>query len=145
MSKTKTKTSTHTNTVGKRIDELKRHLRYTERAFATLIGISGPGLSKITSGKSKPGFEVLRAILEKTKVSNDWLMKGKGEMFPPKNPEANARVLGMVTDLEFISLPLIDAKAVASFSDNIWQDLAYASTLRSYPILKQSGANYNKA
>lgn len=51
-------------------------------------GIKQATMSNIVAGRmSKPSFEVLLSIVETTNVSADWLLTGRGEMFPTSKDE----------------------------------------------------------
>ncbi len=137
------------STIGERIEALRKHLNISDRKFAVLIGVSPAAIAKITKGTSKPGFDVLDNILMKTKVSNDWLMRDEGPMFLDDRDilaeESGAKMVGRLSDMEIIELPMIDAKAAASFTDNIYQDLSQVATLKKYPVLKVFGHSYENA
>lgn len=66
-------------------------MKLSANAFAGTLGKSSSTINFILKGETKPGFELLEAILEKyPQVSATWLVKGEGEMFTPSAPAASA-------------------------------------------------------
>ena len=54
----------------------------TQQTFAQSIGMSPASLSSIFNGRTKPTINIVEAIKNKIpKISTDWLMFGKGEMY----------------------------------------------------------------
>ncbi len=50
--------------------------------FAEIIGVQRSSISHILSGRNKPSFDVISAIILKfPKLSPDWLLLGSGEMY----------------------------------------------------------------
>ena len=52
------------------------------KQFARESGMAYPSLRDYYSGLRKPGFDAIAAIVAFTGVSADWLLLGKGSMFP---------------------------------------------------------------
>ena len=68
--------------IGSRINELMFRLEKNQSTFAKAIGTSQTAIYNTVHGKTKPRYEFIEAILVTfPKVSRDWLMEGKGEMF----------------------------------------------------------------
>lgn len=66
--------------IGERIKEYRSYKGWTHAQLAEIIGISGSAFSHIESGKSKPGSEILEALIAKTSIHPFWLMTGLGAM-----------------------------------------------------------------
>jgi transcriptional regulator with XRE-family HTH domain len=71
--------------IGSRINELMFRLEKNQSSFAKAIGTSQTAIYNTVHGKTKPRYEFIEAVLVAfPKVSRDWLMEGKGEMFLSK-------------------------------------------------------------
>ena len=54
----------------------------SQQTFALSIGMSPASLSSIFNGRTKPTLNIVEAIKNKIpKISTDWLLFGKGEMY----------------------------------------------------------------
>lgn len=51
----------------------------SQRAFADRIGITGPSVALLESGKNKPSEQTIRAICREFKISRTWLETGEGD------------------------------------------------------------------
>jgi phage repressor protein C with HTH and peptisase S24 domain len=141
--------------ISKRIEELMKALGLVKNSFAIKLGITPQGLGAIINGRNQPGYDVLRAILTETDVNSEWLFTGKGEMFvdkagtivsePPEPYLVTGRLLGKMEDQDTIILPLLDAKAAASFMENIYGSMVHLETGKTYRVIKIPGRNYNNA
>jgi len=50
--------------------------------FADIIGVQRSAISHILSGRNKPSFDLIQKILSKfPRVSSEWLLMGRGEMY----------------------------------------------------------------
>jgi phage repressor protein C with HTH and peptisase S24 domain len=58
---------------------------------------------------------------------------------------AKEKLIELYQDYELLELPMIDASAVAGYSDNIGQNLNKDVTNKKYPIIKMSNINYTNA
>ena len=72
------------NSVNERIKEIANQLyRSNVNELCRSCNIKQATMSNIVAGRmSKPSFEVLLSIIETTNISADWLLTGRGEMFP---------------------------------------------------------------
>lgn len=67
-------------TISDRIKELRTALALSQTEFAYQTGISHSLLTKIEAGDNPPTNKVIRKILEKWNVTEQWLSHGKGEL-----------------------------------------------------------------
>ena len=68
--------------IGLRINELMFRLEKNQSSFAESLGTSQTNVRNVIKGLVKPKYEFIESILLAfPKVSRDWLMEGKGEMF----------------------------------------------------------------
>lgn len=72
----------HENAIGERMAELIEKLKLNPSQFAKAIGKPRGSVQVLLNGRSKPGFEILTAILEAfPDVNPNWLMMGNGDVF----------------------------------------------------------------
>lgn len=67
--------------IGRRILEVRRHLRLRQQGFADTLDISPSYLSAIESGKGKPTIGFFYTLSATHKVSLDYLFHGIGDTF----------------------------------------------------------------
>ncbi len=67
--------------LNKRIVELMIKTGHSKSTFARELDVSLPLITHITTGRNKPGVELIQRILQRfTEVSPDWLLNGQGDM-----------------------------------------------------------------
>lgn len=65
-----------------RIDQIMKKEALTSTRFAEEIGIQRAAVSHILTGRNNPSLDVVTKILHRfPRVSSDWLLFGKGEMY----------------------------------------------------------------
>ncbi|CAG1021897.1 hypothetical protein DOJK_01319 [Patescibacteria group bacterium] len=69
------------NTAGVRIRTYRKSTGMSQQKLATLLGFSQGYIGDIEAGRSEPSFNFLSILTEKTNVSSDWILTGKGEMY----------------------------------------------------------------
>ena len=71
--------------INKRIIELMVRLGLHKASFARELDVSLPLITHITTGRNKPGLELLQRIMTRFEdINPDWLLLGKGEMYRQK-------------------------------------------------------------
>jgi|Deesub1362B_J571_1020462.scaffolds.fasta_scaffold00015_177 transcriptional regulator with XRE-family HTH domain len=70
--------------IGSRIREVRKEKKLTQVEFAELFDITQDKLSKYETGMVCAPIELLLKISEKFKISLNWLLKGKGDKYTPK-------------------------------------------------------------
>lgn len=77
------------NSVNERIKEIANFLyKGNVNELCRNCDIKQATMSNIVAGRmSKPSFEILLSIVETTNVSAEWLLTGRGEMFPTSTEE----------------------------------------------------------
>src|SRR3979409_114064 len=69
------------NNISERVIQLMVHLGHNKSSFAKALDISLPVLTHITTGRNRPGLDMIQKILlHDETVSPDWLLLGKGEI-----------------------------------------------------------------
>ncbi len=66
--------------IGKRINQVRAHLRIQQNEMAQKIGITNAHLSEIEKGKSSPSVEVVLKITKAFNISLEFLFLGRGKM-----------------------------------------------------------------
>lgn len=94
--------------LNKRIIELMVRLELTKSSFAKALDISLPLITHITTGRNKPGLDIIQKILVNFKqISPEWLLLGNGSMYietPKKQDftEINMRIVRLSATLDRI-------------------------------------------
>lgn len=74
--------------LNQRIIQLMVRLEHSKSSFAKALDVSLPLMTHITSGRNKPGLDLLQRILTQyEQVNPDWLLLGSGDMFRKKAPK----------------------------------------------------------
>ncbi len=67
--------------LNKRIVEIMVRFNHTKSSLATELGVSLPLITHITTGRNKPGIELLQRVLQRFKdIDPIWLLLGEGNM-----------------------------------------------------------------
>lgn len=67
--------------IGKRIKEIRKHLRITQKEMASELNMSACYLSEIEGGKGNPGHTFFYQLSTRYHVNLNYLFHGDGEMF----------------------------------------------------------------
>lgn len=88
-----------------RILEIMGYLKLTKAEFAQKLGISSAVLSHISSGRNKPGLDIVLAILTQySQVSADWLLLGNGAMIREnENREGLDQMLKLIDEVKLLN------------------------------------------
>jgi transcriptional regulator with XRE-family HTH domain len=71
--------------LNKRVLSVMEAKQLTRSGFSAALEVSLPVLTHISSGRNKPGLELIQKILTTfSEVDPDWLLLGKGQMFRKK-------------------------------------------------------------
>ena len=90
---------------GNRLRVIREKLGLKQKDFAMRIDKTPAFLSEIETGKSNPGFSVLRKIAETFNINLNYLMFGEGEVFRGSFGEAGAeRQVYGIDDEKFIEM-----------------------------------------
>lgn len=68
------------NTIGKRINYIRKEAKLRKNKFALEIGISPSYVSQIELGKKYPSDHIIKFICFRFNVNEDWLTEGTGEI-----------------------------------------------------------------
>lgn len=99
-----------------RVKEAILTTRLNLKQFAREINMAYPTLRDYFSGLRKPGFDALASIASYTGVSAEWLLLGKGVMFPhdltPMNT-VDEKLLGVIVRQVALASAELDGEMVA--------------------------------
>ncbi len=74
------------STINQRVLKVMDSKQLSRSAFANILETSLPVLTHISSGRNKPGLELIQRLIEKfPDISPDWLLTGTGSMLRQKN------------------------------------------------------------
>jgi transcriptional regulator with XRE-family HTH domain len=68
---------------GLRVRAVRKIMGLSQQKFAKKIGVSGPFMSEIETGKYKPGYDFFYNMMTRLNVNINYLMLGEGPMFNP--------------------------------------------------------------
>lgn len=108
--------------INKRVMNLLEAYGYTKSQFALELGISLSIVTHISTGRNKPGLELIQKVLTHFKDLNpDWLLLGEGEM--KREKPKNIDITSELADLKVVSTEL------TGLQDGINQTLNYHKIL----------------
>ncbi len=97
------------------------------KQFARESGMAYPSLRDYHGGLRKPGFEAIATLLRFTGVSADWLILGKGVMFPEEMGEpANVDEELMAHIAQKVATAVDEDEAPANAADRDEEDYLYS-------------------
>lgn len=68
------------NTLGERLNYVRKKKGYTQDSLAESIGVSRGVIFNLEKNKTEPQAIVINAICQTLKINKDWLINGAGEM-----------------------------------------------------------------
>jgi transcriptional regulator with XRE-family HTH domain len=74
----------------KRMLSIRKQKNLNQNKFSKLINVTSCYISMVELGKRNPSVNFIMSVLKATQVSADWLLLGKGSMYPQikeKKPE----------------------------------------------------------
>ncbi|MEN8216908.1 MAG: helix-turn-helix domain-containing protein [Pseudomonadota bacterium] len=80
--------------IGKRVLSIRKKKNLNQKQLSELASVTQSYLTVIERGKKKPSLNFVMSILKATKVSADWLLMGKGSMYPQIKGE-NQKIKGI--------------------------------------------------
>ncbi len=70
--------------MNERLRQLRKELGLTQQEFADKLGIPRNNIAGYETGKRSPSDAAVSLICKEFGVNEEWLRRGKGEMFAPK-------------------------------------------------------------
>jgi transcriptional regulator with XRE-family HTH domain len=68
--------------IGKRVLSIRKQKNLKQKNFCKLIGVTQSYLSVVEHDKQMPSLVFIMSVLKATKVNGDWLLTGRGSMYP---------------------------------------------------------------
>lgn len=97
--------------LNKRIVEIMVRFNHSKSSLALELGVSLPLITHITTGRNKPGIELLQRVLQRFPDINPiWLLLGEGEM--QKEPEKAIDTTPVLIKLSNLNLLISNALEV---------------------------------
>ena len=89
--------------LNKRIVEIMVRFNHSKSSLALELGVSLPLITHITTGRNKPGIELLQRVLQRFPDINPlWLLLGEGEM--QKEPEKTIDTTSVLVKLSNLNV-----------------------------------------
>jgi hypothetical protein len=87
--------------LNKRIVEIMVRFNHSKSSLATELGVSLPLITHITTGRNKPGIELLQRVMQRfPDIDPLWLFLGEGVMMKPAPKQVDlSPVLSKMNDL----------------------------------------------
>ena len=79
--------------IGKRIKEIRESKKLSQKDFGEEIGVSRDVISNIEYGRVEAKENMIKLILLKFNISEDWLRNGIGKMFNPYDGDSELEYL----------------------------------------------------
>ena len=67
--------------IGKRLQEFRKKLGFTQKEFAKMFGVSEITMRRYEIGKVKPDIDFILELRNRFNLNINWLLTGEGEMF----------------------------------------------------------------
>jgi transcriptional regulator with XRE-family HTH domain len=118
--------------INKRVMYLLDVYGYTKSQFALELGISLSILTHISSGRNKPGLDMIQRILTHFKDLNpDWLILGTGDL--KREKQKNIDISGELGQLKLVSIELSSLQEsihqVLNYHKILYDEVSYLHTL----------------
>jgi transcriptional regulator with XRE-family HTH domain len=89
-----------TETISQRIKLLREALDISQREFSKLLSLSAGYISGVEINSRPVNDRLVKQIVSEFGVNEEWLLKGRGQMFSKKNTDdRSARLLALFNDL----------------------------------------------
>lgn len=131
--------------LNKRVLSIMERKQMTRSGFATALDISLPVLTHISSGRNKPGLDLITKILSRfPEISPDWLLLGEGEMHRQVDQlvdfKAEIDLLeGLKKELQAQEQHLLQ---VLQYHQLLLKEISYLGDLDALLQRNRQGANY---
>ncbi len=85
------------NTLGERLNYVRKKNGYTQDSLAKTIGVSRGVIFNLEKNKTEPQAIVINAICQTLKINKNWLINGIGDM--ENNSKQSAKILAELYDV----------------------------------------------
>lgn len=87
------------NTLGERLNYVRKKNGYTQDSLAKTIGVSRGVIFNLEKNKTEPQAIVINAICQTLKINKNWLINGIGDMENSSNISQSAKILAELYDV----------------------------------------------
>lgn len=87
------------NTLGERLNYVRKRKGYTQDSLAQSIGVSRGVIFNLEKNKTEPQTIVINAICQTLKINKEWLINGIGEMEDTNEASESAKILAELYDV----------------------------------------------
>lgn len=87
------------NTLGDRLNYVRKKNGYTQDSLAELIGVSRGVIFNLEKNKTEPQTIVINAICQILKINKEWLLYGSGEMEDTSEASQSTKILAELYDV----------------------------------------------
>jgi DNA-binding XRE family transcriptional regulator len=118
--------------LNKRIIEVMVRTEHSKSSFATTLGVSLPLITHITTGRNKPGLDIIQKLLTHfEQISPDWLLLGLGEMYRQKAKQKDyTAVIAKINDLfEEISALKQSQQAIVQYHKILFDEIKHLAEM----------------
>ncbi|MFA6260048.1 MAG: helix-turn-helix transcriptional regulator [Bacteroidia bacterium] len=118
--------------INKRIIEFMIKSGHSKSTFARELGVSLPLITHITSGRNKPGLELLQRMLQAfTTLNPDWLLNGEGSMYreQAKTIDLSMELARLNQLKEQITSPLDSLQTITTYHKLLMDELLHLQEL----------------
>ena len=133
--------------LNKRVLSVMEAMKLSKSSFALALDISLPVLTHISSGRNKPGLELIQKVLSNfPSISPDWLVLGKGNMYREEQKSIDLSMeLTALQDLnKKIPQMASSASQIANYHAILLKEILYLNDLAPYLRSIQSNSSYFK-
>nr|MBC7612360.1 helix-turn-helix transcriptional regulator [Pseudopedobacter sp.] len=123
--------------INKRVLSVMDKKNLSRTAFASVLDVSLPVLTHISSGRNKPGLELIQKVLIHFKdIDPDWLVLGHGDMLRKRTEKPDLikeikEINSLKVDLDQISL---NSKQVIDYNAILLKEVSYLYELNQYML-----------
>ncbi len=131
--------------LNKRVLSVMEAMKLSKSSFALALDISLPVLTHISSGRNKPGLELIQKVLSNfPSISPDWLVLGKGNMYREQQKSIDLSMeLTALQDLnKKIPQMASSASQIANYHAILLKEILYLNELAPYLRSIQSNSTY---
>jgi hypothetical protein len=126
--------------LNKRVIEVMVRSDLSKSTFASVLDVSLPLITHITSGRNKPGLDIIQKLLTHFKdISPDWLLLGAGEMYraQPKQKDFSLLIAKLNTITEEIGMIKKSQQSVIQYNKILLDEVKHLVEIDN--LIEQDG------
>jgi transcriptional regulator with XRE-family HTH domain len=118
--------------LNKRVLSIMEKQQMSKSTFATVLEISLPVLTHISSGRNKPGLELIQKLLIKfPNINPDWLILGEGNMYRVKEnkPDFSTEMQEIESIIQYLEAVEKRTDKVLEYHKIVHREISYLNDL----------------